>query len=536
MYINKFLIIMGLTALLSGCGGTKTFNFNQPDAVSNPTNVQDSYLSSTSLYGSDDGGKSASIAVLLPMTGDFRTMGNDIKTSVETAFLRKTKPNIKLTFFDLSGTRANRDIVIGQALASNPDVIIGPIFAEDTRILRDKKSSNTPVISFTSDVSALGDDVISVNLIPTQSIETIIRQMIIDGAKSMLVLAPNDESGQTMASVANKAASLYDVPIRGLFYYDSGNSDSIKDVAMRASMYNTRIAVNNRAREVLSDILNKETLNANQRYSLKKQLEKIERSETLGDLPYDAILFLGSGEDSKTLASFLRYYGIKNRDIAFYGTTLWQNSDIASDLTMSGSKYATLPEISENFVGLYSMVAGKEPNHMASFGYDAAHLALGMLYSPKSQSAYLYDPNGYVGTSGIFRIQPNGESERGLRIMELNASETPNTLKESPTNFITTLYNVRSNNLRPVSEKEISTRGINPGDYIKIPEHLRKKSAYKTKTIGANYIESETPNNPDAPIQIFAEDTKEIIVNPDYEPVKLENVSRQNIDSVEIEE
>ena len=536
MYMNKFLMVMGLTALLSGCGGQKVFNFAQEDAVTNPSNVQDSYMSSTALYGSDDGGKSANIAVLLPMTGDFKTMGHDIKTSIETAFLRKTKSNIKMTFFDLSGTRANRDIVIGQALASSPDIIIGPIFAEDTKILRDKKPSSTPVISFTSDATVLGDDVITVNLIPTQSIETIVRQMIIDGTKSMLILAPNDDSGKTMAAAANKAGSLYNIPVRGLFYYDSGNSDSIKDVAMRASMYNTRVAVNNRAREVLSDILSKEKLTAKERYSLNNQLEKISRTETLGDLPYDAILFLGSGEDSKTLASFLRYYGVKNRDVAFYGTTLWQNSDIAQDLTMSGAKYATLPEISENFVNLYELVAGKQPNHMASFGYDAAYLALGMLYTTKPHSSYLYDPNGYVGTSGIFRIQPNGESERGLRIMELTASETPNTLKETPTNFITTLYNVRSSNLRDVKAKEISTRGINPGDYIKLPEHLRRKSQYKTQTIGANYTESEEEINTDTPIQIFAEDEHETVSNPDYEPVKLENVSRKNIDSVEVAE
>ena len=75
---------------------------------------------------------------------------------------------------------------------------------------------------------------------------------------------------------------------------------------MRASMYNARSAANSRAREVLSDILAKESLTSQQKYNLRHQLEKISRTETLGDLPYDSILFLGNGEDSKTLASFLR--------------------------------------------------------------------------------------------------------------------------------------------------------------------------------------------------------------------------------------
>ena len=109
-----------------------------------------------------------------------------------------------------------------------------------------------------------------------------------------------------MAAVADKVSSAYNIPIKGLFYYQPNNPDSIKDVSMRTSMYNVRSAANNRAREILSDILNKESLNSETRYSIRSQLEKISRTDTLGKLPYDAVLFLGNGEDSKTIASFLR--------------------------------------------------------------------------------------------------------------------------------------------------------------------------------------------------------------------------------------
>jgi hypothetical protein len=342
-----------------------------------------------------------------------------------------------------------------------------------------------------------------------------------------------------MTAVADKTANLYKIPVIGIFYYDSGNSDSIKDAAIRASMYDTRSAANTRAREVLSDILNKESLDANTRSNLKRQLEKLSRSDTLGNIPYNAVLFLGNGEDAKAIASFLRYYGIKNHDAAFYGTTLWHDSDIASDFTLSGAKYATLPEISENFKSLYNMVSGKNPDYLSAFGYDAANLALGMIYTKKSQSAYLFDPSGYIGTTGIFRIQPNGESERGLRIMELNGSGEINTLKPAPTNFISLTYNINTDNLNPVPERELQTRGINPGDYITIPENLRRKAAYKTKTIGANYrIDSESPETEmvPAPIQIFESDDKETVSDPEYKPVKIETISRKYIDSVEVQE
>lgn len=533
MSMNKFLIFAGL--LLAGCGANNAVKTAQI-ATSNPINLQDGYLYSTSMYGYESNGPAANVAVLLPLSGDAKEVGNDIKTSVETAFLRKNAQNIKVSFFDLPNNKTNRYEALRAALDTNPNVIIGPLFAEDAENLRDMKSSSIPVISFTSDANALGDNLTTVNLIPTQSIETIVQQMLKDGAKNMIVLAPNDNSGQAMASVADRVSSAYDMPIRGLFYYTPGNTDSIKDVAMRASMYNARNAANTRAREILSDILTKENLPYQTRYNLRKQLEKISRTETLGDLPYEAILFLGGGEDSKTLASFLRYYGIGNRDVAFYGTTLWHNSDIASDLTLSGAKYATLPEISNNFKSLYSMMAGKEPGYLASFGYDAANLALGMLYAQKNQFSYLYDPSGYMGTTGVFRLQPSGESERALRILELNGSGTLNIISDAPTDFLVPLYNIRTTNLRPVSERELSTRGVNPGDYIDIPDDLRRKSAYKTKTIGANYTDSRDEEEITTPVQIFESHDNEVVSNPEFESVKQEAVSRHYIDSVEIEE
>ena len=531
MYMNKFLIFSAL--FLASCGTTKILK-PTPVATSAPTDIQSEYLYSSTLYGADDGGPNANIAVLLPMNGSSKDVGNNIKTSIETAFLRKPKQNIRVSFYDLSGEKSDRNAAIRDVINTNPDIIIGPLFADDANTLRDEKPSKTPVISFTSDINALGDNVITMNLIPTQSIESIIKQMQTDGAKNVLILAPDDKSGKLMASTASKVASAYEIQINGLFYYKSGNSDSIKDTSMRASMYNARSSANTRAREVLSDILNKETLDGATRSNLNNQLEKISRTETLGKLPYDAILFLGNGEDTKTIVSFLRYYGVGNRDAAIYGTTLWHGSDIASDFTLAGAKYATLPPISDSFINLYNMMDGKDPDYLAAFGYDAANLALGMLYTDKSNDAYLFDPSGYAGTTGIFRIQPSGQSERALRIMELNGDGTVKESKSAPTNFITQIYSINTSDLRDVPERELVTRGVNPGDYIKIPENLRYKSAYRTKTIGANYVSDEPEVLEPAPIQIYASDEKETVSNDEFKPVKIESVSRKYIDSVEI--
>ena len=128
-----------------------------------------------------------------------------------------------------------------------------------------------------------------------------------------------------------------------------------------------------------------------------------------------------------------------------------------------------------------------------------------------------------------------------MRIVELNGSSTPKTVSKAPTNFLTPLYNIHLNKTKAVSEKPISISGINPGDYIAIPEDLRNRPEYKTKTIGQNYIadaEDYKTESRHIPVYIPTEtdEETETISDPNFQPVKLETVSRQYIDTVEIQE
>ena len=127
------------------------------------------------------------------------------------------------------------------------------------------------------------------NLMPTNSVEAIATEMSADGIKKFIILAPDTESGRLMAGTAKNAASIYNMDLVGIFYYTSGNSDSIKDAAAAASMNAARTAANTRAREILSDILTRERLTAIEKSSLEIQLEKISKSDTLGAIPYDGI-------------------------------------------------------------------------------------------------------------------------------------------------------------------------------------------------------------------------------------------------------
>ena len=81
---------------------------------------------------------------------------------------------------------------------------------------------------------------------------------------------------------------------------------------------------------------------------------------------------------------------------------------------------------------------------------------------------------------------------------------------------------------------DLETPGVNPDDYISIPQRLREK--YESETYGAHMTKPVT-SHPFETITILPEDDRDIVVTtPDFQPINLESVNRTYIDSVEIEE
>ena len=535
MYINRFFGYITTLLILAGCTGSDTTTpsvdwFDEYENMQAGTPSQ-MYGTLSDGYGTNDTSTDTHrMAVLLPLSGDSAAVGKTIRTSVEMAVLQNAPKNLTVSFYD---TADNTTETINNALAKNPEIIIGPVFSSDAKTLRDTKPEHLPALSFTSDADALGDGLMTMNLMPTNGVETIVREMKSDDVKQFIILAPDSESGRLMAGTAKNAAGIYELPLAGIFYYESGNPNSIKNAASAASMHNARTMAHTRARQVLSDILTNERLTIVEKSNLNTQLEKLERVDTIGRIPYDAVLFLGNGDDTKSLASYLRYFDVPARDARFYGTTMWDGSDIAYDTTMMGAKFATMPDINPEFTNLYQQISGDMPNRLATFGYDATNMAIGMIYSDKSTAAYLLDPSGYMGTDGLFRMQPTGASERALRIVELDGSGTPREIKPAPSDFMSPLYNIEQRHITPAPAMDLQTPGIDPDNYIRLPERLA--SSYRSKTIGTNITVAPMVQKSEI-VAILPEDDSDAIQTQNFTPIKLESVSRSFIDEYEVYE
>ena len=531
MYIIKNLLrFVCISAILAGCSGTSNRWYSEYDkaTVSSPSQLQYGSFSAD-MYGTDS---TESIAVLLPTSGPNAAIGKSIRPAIEAAAMQFASKGTRLDFYDTGSGDVTQ--TIRSAVASGPGVIIGPVFAQNARILRDIKPSDMPALAFTSDISAVGDGVFSMSLVPTNTIESTIQEMRDRGGSQFIIIAPDNTSGRTMAGAAKSLTGVYNIKNTGVFYYNERDTESIKSTAMAATMYTARNAANTRAKEILSDILNKENLSASERSSVARQLENINRTDTLGKLPYDSVLFLGTGDDTKSMVSFLRYYGLGTRDAGFYGTPLWEDGDISSDIAMTGAFFATLPEIPGEFSNIYESATGVAPTRMAAIGYDATILALGAVRARDNVASYLMNQSGYIGVNGLFRLRPGGANERAMQIVRLNGDGTTTVVKKPVSAFTVPIYKTATNYIAPAEPMTLLGSGVNPMNYINIPERLKGK--YKSKTYGANHtVVTANRDSAFSSVTVLPNNTNDFsITAEDYNPAPLENVSRTYIDSVEI--
>ncbi len=527
--VSRLFCFTVLIGFLAGCGGGGRWHSEYDKTSNNPPAQLQYGTFSSGLYGTSD---THHIAVLLPLSGPNASIGKTISPAIEAAAMQYAPSELYIKFYDTGTSDVSQ--TIQNALSTGPEIIIGPVFADNAKILRDMKSSSIPVLSFSSDISALGDGVFSMAVMPTNTIEATIQEMESRGSNGFIVLAPDNSSGRLMAGIAQSVSQTYNIKNVGIFYYNEHDTESIKSTAMNASMYTARNSANTRAKEILSGIINNENLSQSEKYSLVRQLENLNRTDTLGKLPYDSILFLGNSDDTKSLASFLRYYGIGVRDAQFYGTPMWADGDIISDVTMIGSMFATLPEMPSEFSATYESATNKPASHMAAIGYDATMLAIGALYSQNGLTSYLMNAGGYIGANGLFRLTPNGTNERSLRIVRLNGDGTLTNVKEPASAFTIPLYKTTRNYVYSADAKSLDARGVNPMDYINIPERFRSK--YRSKTYGVTKVEDQNNETFSRTTILPSNNDDFSITAENYNPIPLESVSRSYIDSVEVSE
>ena len=131
------------------------------------------------------------------------------------------------------------------------------------------------------------------------------------------------------------------------------------------------------------------------------------------------------GNQTDIISSALSFNGFTPNTTRRIGTGLWDDQRIASQKSMEGAWFAAPSHKQrKSFERRYSETYGQNPVRIASLAYDATALAA-VLAQNNGGFSYgnIINANGFSGTDGIFRFQPNGLVERGLAVFEIRSGQ-----------------------------------------------------------------------------------------------------------------
>lgn len=147
----------------------------------------------------------------------------------------------------------------------------------------------------------------------------------------------------------------------------------------------------------------------------------------------------GVNADLPILATALPEAGINPADTRYIGLTRWNALPQALALPgVQGGLFA-LPDrnMAALFESRYTAAYGAKPHPLAGLAYDGI-AAIGALVSQGNSGALtknaLTASQGFQGTSGIFRLLPNGLNERGLAVATVRNNQVV-ILEQAPRSF-----------------------------------------------------------------------------------------------------
>nr|WP_190288174.1 penicillin-binding protein activator [Sphingobium quisquiliarum] len=316
------------------------------------------------------------VALLVPMSGPNAGVGQSIANATTLALLDTKADKVRITTYDTSmgaAAAANR------ALAEGNRLILGPLLAEDARIVGPiAAKADVPVISFSNDVSIAGNGVYIMGYNPGQSIERVVEFAKGKGLSKFAALVPKGVYGERSGTSLLRAVEQEGGTVVSMQTFDRSPA------------------------------------------SMTAAVKKLQASSS-----YDALLIADSGRVALQLAPIVRKNG--GATARLLGTELW-NTDrsIASSPALRGAWFASVSD------GLYGQLAskyraryGSAPFRLSALGYDAVLLTVRIARDWKPGTPFpasrLRDSGGFSGIDGAFRFGRSGVAERALEVSEVGA-------------------------------------------------------------------------------------------------------------------
>lgn len=315
------------------------------------------------------------VALVVPLSGPQKSLGESMLVAGQMAMQDFRERSVELLPRDSGTTAFSAREAIDAAAKDGAKLILGPVFAEQVKAAQ---PGNIPLIGFTTDASAAGNNVYVMGFLPYEQTRRVADFAAERKARDLVVVAPDTPYGRAVARTATQYNKL---PTKAIIAASTDSADSM--IAKIAPLLS----------------------------------------------PETAILIAYDGAGTRRLVAGLKAMNVTPQNHLIMGTGVLDDPALATARELEGVFFASAPTAQRaRFEKRYRAVAGKAPVRLASLAYDATALALTVAkaandpYSPFPKSQ-ITDPSGFAGIDGVFRFGQDGLVTRNLAVLTWTAGQ-----------------------------------------------------------------------------------------------------------------
>ncbi len=344
-------------------------------------------------------GQTVKVALLLPLTGNVNAapVAKAMKQAGELALFDFDKPNVQLIPKDTHGNPEGARQAAQEAVKEGAELVIGPLFANEVSAVAPiAQAAHIPVLAFSSDRNVAGNGVYLMSFVAGADVPRMISYAVSQGKTRFAALFPQNDYGRLVQQAFERAVQENHgqvVMIKTFPPDANGMLPPVKEMSVLAKLPSAK----------------KDPKDTQPPMPMPPQI--------------DAVFIPAGGDTLPSLAPLFPYYEMDTKNVKLMGLSGWDYTGAGKEPALLGGWFAAPdPKGWQGFTRRYVETYGDAPPRLASLAYDAVSLAISLSNNPPAQrfaATELTRASGFQGVDGLFRLRPDGTSERGLAIMEV---------------------------------------------------------------------------------------------------------------------
>ena len=334
------------------------------------------------------------IGVLVPLSGEFKQIGQSVLKAIQMAVYELDKSNIKIYPKDSKNNAAAAYLAAKEFESLGIKIVIGPIFYENLEKLNNINS--IIFISLTNKTQNLPKNIIAFGINAESQIAAITKYLKDKKiTKTILLLPESDFTNQIEPIIKNNGFNFF----KTLSY--NTNPEKITAEIEKITNYRQR-KINLKARI--------KKLEKSDLYKDKMELEKLKERYTLGEVDFKSVVIADFGESLKSVLTSFTYADITNEKVQFFTFNQWFDESLFNEASFQNLIFPGIDLKNFNkFNKKYFKKFNEPAIEISILAYDAVGLIYLIWRNNKSNFKVdkIYNKSGFKGLHGEFKIKKN---------------------------------------------------------------------------------------------------------------------------------